>query len=457
MRGALKTRWFYWLPAVTLLAVTLPHLTQGDFRSETAHYGAIGLQCWTDPLPFWKLHEHPGVPYLNKPPLAFWIHGLFLKCLGINLIAARLPSILAALGCLLLTTSLTRRGLGRLAALATGICLALTYEYFRRTREISLDLWQLFFMLAAVRAWLAREDGRQGALLLAGASLGLALLCKPFMALLLPLLLLGWSGLRHPLRQSLASLGIMILVGLLVALPWHLAMAGAYGLPFINQYLGREVIDRLQGVRDHAPAWYYAVEMGRSYWPWAITAGMACWIWARRQASAHHRNTLRLAALWCLAWFLILSLFPDKRPRYALPLYPFLAVLSGYGIAAAAPLALRAWYRRGVPLTTLLVVATALLVAWLPVRVQAPPDPALTALVEWARHQPDPSRVISAALSSSDESMIFLKAGYWPTPLRFHPHPEPDCYLLYTRGLPPARPAPSRLVFQSGPYSVVAP
>lgn len=455
MKGMNRTWWAYALPVCLLLAVTLPHLGQGDFRSETAHYGAIGQQCWTSPAPFWTLHEHPAVPYFNKPPLVFWIHGLFLHLFGINLPAARLPSILAAAGCILFTVGLARRRLGRATAVATGVILALSYEYFRRTREISLDFWQLFFMLGSLWFWMAASPRRRTQVCLSGLFLGLALLCKPLMALMLPLILLLWSFMGVPRRAvKPGDFGLLLGTALLVALPWHLAMAERYGGEFIHQYFGREVADRLHGLRNREPAWYYLVEIGRTYWPWMLLfiSGVICR--ARRGVSSRHARILGAALVWVAAWILALSLFPDKRPRYALPLYPMMALIAGYGAALLPWRGIRRWYRKGLPATTALIIVAGSAAALLPLRVQAPPDPSLAALTEWAQRQ-NPARVYSAAMTASDESMIYLKAGYWPTPLRLHPQPPRDSLLIYADDLSPATAPAGACIFQRGPYRVM--
>jgi 4-amino-4-deoxy-L-arabinose transferase-like glycosyltransferase len=450
-----RTWWIYALPVGILLAVTLPHLAQGDFRAETAHYGAIGHQSWQPLAPFWALYEYPSVPYFNKPPLVFWIHGGFLHLFGISLPAARLPSILAAAGCLLFTVGLARRELGRATALATGVILALSYEYFRRTREISLDLWQLFFMMGALWFWMSATSRRHGPVWLAGLFLGLALLCKPLMALMLPLILLFWSFLGVPRRTTRwRDFTILLGMALLTCLPWHLSMTTRFDGEFLAQYFGREVAARLHGLRNREPVWYYAVEIGRSYWPWMLLlmTGIGCW--ARRTVSIRHSRILGAALVWVAAWAVALSLFPDKRPRYALPLYPMMALIAGYGAAMLPWKGLRQWYRRGLPVTAALILAAALTAAMLPLRVQAPPDPCLAALTDWARRQ-DPAHVYSAAMTSSDESMIYLKAGYWPIPLRLHPHPAPGSLLLCREGITPA-PLPAGLcIFQQGPYRVI--
>ena len=141
----------YLIPVLILLAFTLPHLDQGEFRRDTVRYAAIGHYMWNGGSLLTPYANAEKI-YFNKPPLALWIHGFFLKLFGLNLVAARVPSILAAVGVLVLNM-LSVRNLGtRREAVISGLVLASTYEFFRRTREISLDMWQLFFIMIAV--WL---------------------------------------------------------------------------------------------------------------------------------------------------------------------------------------------------------------------------------------------------------------------------------------------------------------
>ncbi len=468
--------WIYLVPAGLLLAVTLPHLGQGDFRTDTARYAAVGLQAWRDPALFWTPHLQPSVPYFNKPPLALWIHGFFLHLFGIGLVSARLPSVLAAAGSVLFTVAIARRLLGRSVALVAGVILALTYEFFRRIREISLDMWQLCFMLMAL--WLVvsaahRRLPRLG--VLAGLPLGLALMSKPLMALLLVPIVGVWGRISKegaassapreggakgarphaPLHcdaggSRLGGLLPTIAFALLVALPWHLSMWLLHGHDFVSQYVGREVVERAMGRLNREPPWYYAVEMGRTYWPWMLLTFAGIWHALRRPLPARHRSALALAGIWLVVWGAALTLFPDKRPRYELPLYPALAIVGGYGGARLPWKALRRWRRRGLPATVAIVAAAGLAAAWLPLRVQAPPDPHRSALASWALGTAA-SSVYSAAFSTNDEGYYYLKTGGWPHPPA---NPPQGAHLIYTMGLDPKPGANEAVVFRSGPYLV---
>jgi 4-amino-4-deoxy-L-arabinose transferase-like glycosyltransferase len=275
------------------------------------------------------------------------------------------------------------------------------------------------------------------------------------MAFLVPCIFISWYFVEPSfkflrVRDFIGFLGVT----LAIALPWHLSMAILHGDLFINQYFGHEVVQRMQGHINNKPIWYYAVENGKTYWPWMILLVCGIARWMRGTVSRHHRNALTLALIWIVAWAVAINLFPDKRPRYALPLYPMLAILSGYGLATLPWQGLRRLYRRKLGITAVGIMIVAFIISVLPIRFQAPPDPALSALVEWAGGQ-NPATVYSAALSAVDESMLYLKAGYWPTPLSTRPAPRAGSLLIYTDTMTP-KPKPAEIcVFQRGPYRVI--
>ncbi|MBY0261767.1 MAG: hypothetical protein K2Q20_05455, partial [Phycisphaerales bacterium] len=206
---------------------------------------------------------------------------------------------------------------------------------------ISLDLWQAALVMLAVwcvvsavgrmggvkadRAWLA---------VLAGVPLGLALLCKPLVALIaLPLMAvwLVWLG-RHRLAAWLLIAG---LVAVAIAAPWHVFMSLRHS-DFAAHYFGRQSLDRItQGMPDVGaePWWYYLRIIGEAYWPWLATAALGVFAWMRRGASPRARRMLALCAVWCVAWLVLLSLSAGKYSRYLLLVWPIAGFLSAWWIA----------------------------------------------------------------------------------------------------------------------------
>lgn len=361
----LRRRWslrLYALPVLLTLCLTLPKLWQGTFNVDTGWYSAIALQGWRavgegNWSHLWSLMGYGGtgeggMPYFNKPPLAFWIHGLVLWVLGPTIFAARLPAVVAAVGSVLLTVATAARVGSRRTAVLTGIVLALTLEFTRHARAFSLDMWQLLFFCAALHAAVgAAASGRGVRLVWTGVPIGLALMTKPlvgFVALGIFALWLVWIG----RWRWCGWLGVAAAVAAVIAAPWHLSMLAIHGEAFTAAYFGREIMERAAGRiagmnPDAADPLYYIKELLRQYWPWLITVVMAYAAWAGRvvggRAGEGHGDrggrewAMKLALLWSLAWLVLLSLFADKRPRYLLPVYPVWSWMTAVWLIHDAP------------------------------------------------------------------------------------------------------------------------
>lgn len=419
------------IPAALLLAVTLPHLDQGDWlRTDSGRYAAIGLQAWrTGDL--WTLQSEPGVPYFNKPPLVFWIHGWSLHVLAPGPVPARLPSVFAALGCVLITAAIAGRLAGRSAAIWSGVTLALTYEFFRRTREISLDMWQLLFVLLTV--WIAvvaacASRPKSWAFLLAGVPLGLALMCKPLTALLGAPILAIWLSWRSRREGGPGAAWILLTVlgAVLVALPWHASMALLHGEDFVRQYFRAEVADRAAGrltaaPQDSKPPWFYLAQIVAGYWPWLLLLLPALIAWWRERPGSPLWRAGSFALAWAILWLVVLSAFPDRRDRYALPVYPALSVLIGAWLGSLPTAWIARASRAGLDIAAGVAVVAAIIVGLIPLRLQAPPDPQWEQLFKWIDSQAADGQapeVWQGALSIERGARLYLRYGTWPRTTR---------------------------------------
>ncbi|MFN0132572.1 MAG: ArnT family glycosyltransferase [Phycisphaerales bacterium] len=415
-------------PVVVLLAVSLPHLNQGDFRGDTGWYSAVGLSSWRSGS-LWTLEGMPGQPYFNKPPLGLWVHGLALHVLGPSVWAARLLTVLAAALAVVMTNGIGRAMLGRRAGVMSAFVLALTLEFFRRTREVSLDVWQLAFLLAAL--WLVVAGARRGEdrqeagqagerawwTVAAGVPLGLALLCKPLTALaMLPMAgaMLWALGSGRRAWWLLGAAGVAVLV----AGPWHLSMWLRHGDEFVRQYLAAEVIDRAAGrlegsANRESPWWFYLRQIGTAYWPWLACVVLAGLAWDR--FDDRRRRGMAAAGIWAAAWLMLVSVFPDRRDRYALPIYPGLAWVAGVWLASPrwewlAALLARARWRGPIEAAVVGVVFAAL-----PIRIQSPPAKEWEQLHSWTAGEGlAGERVWLAGQASALAARLYLRHGWWP-------------------------------------------
>lgn len=411
--------WCYLVPAVVFLALTLPHLDQGGFRTDTGRYAAVGLQMWRTGG-FWTPRLQPDVLYFSKPPLVFWIHGLSLRALGVGVWQARLPTVLAGLGCVLVMVALARRYAGRTRALAVGVVLATTLEFFRRTKEISIDMWQALFLLGAAWCVSVAITRRRGArsdaawFALAGVGVGLALMCKPLVGLLAVPILAAWMVLVGEWRR-VGWLGLTVAAAAVVAGPWHVCMAAVHGEAFVGRYFGKEIAERAAGEIVREPWWYYFNEMVQYHWPWLIAAagGLAAWAFAfPRGFGRPDRRGVALAVVWSVGWLALLSAFPDKRPRYGLLFYPSLAWVAGVWVVEVLPADWRRFLLRALGVITACVAVGGAAFALAPVRVNRPADPGFEAVAGWMREHPGRT-VVVGDVGSNENGWVYLLTGRW--------------------------------------------
>ncbi|WP_353182808.1 glycosyl transferase [Bosea sp. (in: a-proteobacteria)] len=145
-----------------------------------------------------------------------------------------------------------------------------------------------------------------------------------------------------------------LLICLIVALPWFVAIMLKTGGSFFAESVGQDMLGKVaEGQEKHwGPPGLYLLFFFATYWPAAAFAAMAVpFAWVRRKEP----QILFLIA-WILPSWIVFEAVPTKLPHYVLPLYPaitallLLAVVNG-GIDR---------YRRGAVATAALVVAVPL-------------------------------------------------------------------------------------------------
>jgi len=185
-------------------------------------------------------------PYLKKPPLLFWMIIASFKTFGEQAWAARLPSVAAGIGTLLVLYLSAAAVGGRLAGLCAGV-IPLGFYFFvaRGGRECATDSLLTFFSTLAIFALTrARTDRR--ALWTAGAACGLAILSKG-LAGLIPLTVIGISFLLVPGFTAIGLSGFMLVLGLAAAIaaPWFIYQAVSNGALFWAIFVKQETFFRI--------------------------------------------------------------------------------------------------------------------------------------------------------------------------------------------------------------------
>lgn len=279
-----------------------------------------------------------GSPWLEKPPLYYWLAGSAFSVLGETEAAARLPSVAACLLLVGATALFGARLHGSAAGLHAGFVAGTCALGFVYGRAAAMDMLLAATVTVAVGLLALRLLGIAGPLAVpsAYAFMGLATLAKGPLGFLLPcLVVVAYAAATRrwrALRELASPAGIVLF--LLVAGPWYLAIYRDQGQAFIDVFLLNHNLERFTSTihRHPGPLYYYLPVLLAGLFPWS---GLAI------PAFGLARPLRSRIDLFLLLWFLLPLLFfsaaGSKLPGYALPCLPPLAILMG---RAATELAL---------------------------------------------------------------------------------------------------------------------
>jgi 4-amino-4-deoxy-L-arabinose transferase-like glycosyltransferase len=297
---------------------------------------------------------------LKKPVGIYWLQAAATKLAGGEDIANpvwtyRLPSLVGALGAILITLAIGRRWLGAEAGFAGAAILAATLLLNVEARQAKTDAFLLLTILAAMaglaEAWMpdpaARPMSRMRWISF-WVAIGIGILVKgPIILMVVVLtaaiLAIHRRGLRWMLRLRPWP-GIAI--ALAICLPWLIAITISSHGAFITQSLGGDMAAKLTGAKEShgAPPGAYLAMFPVIFWPGSLFALLALpWVW---------RNRRDRAVIFCLAWiipsWLVFEAVPTKLPHYVLPLFPAIALLAGTALSdrLTPPAGQRHWWPR---------------------------------------------------------------------------------------------------------------
>ena len=146
----------------------------------------------------------------------------------------------------------------------------------------------------------------------------------------LHVILLGrWRELADGNFEIKRGLVLMIVV----AIPWHLAMYLRDGLRFLDEYLVQHILNRAAVGVDSSPGTfeYYTAQIGHGMWLWAalLPAALAATLLRARTDSREGRVRF-LVGLWAICAVAVFCLVQTKFHHYILPAMPPLGLLVAF-------------------------------------------------------------------------------------------------------------------------------
>ena len=273
-----------------------------------------------------------GAPWLEKPPLLFWVQALSFRVFGVSETAARLPVALLATLCILAAGGLAWHLSGFRAGVLSLLILSTSIQFFIFARAGSTDM-PLAACLTVALVCGYRATGSRNPVwsLLSGAALGAAALAKGPVALILfggifTIYFLWVEKLEWHWRHLLTGAAAF----LATSGPWYWSVWVANGYSFfvtfwLNHHLARVMSD----LHHHSqPFWYYLAVLAVGFFPWTpfLAGSFARLRHWRNGAGPDHAQIF--LCIWAVLPVIFFSLSESKLPGYVLPVVPALALLA---------------------------------------------------------------------------------------------------------------------------------
>lgn len=284
----------------------------------------------------WIIPHLNGVPYIEKPPLLYWLTAISLYLFGDNEWAARLPAALsmAVLMCAMVwflkKEATEKAGIvaGFIAATSLGfLALGRTVFYdmlLTCSTAVALMMWYRWYMHGSRRSligcyvWMAigfMVKGPVAVALVVGSILVFQVIDRP-----------GWK--RFCSQFDLAGVGAF----LAITVPWHV-LASLHEPGFAWFYFINEQVLRFLNLREphdyyHGPVWYYLPRIVLMLFPWSLLVPF-CWqkgLFAR-DSSVSDKILKRFLWSWFLFPLLFFSMSQAKANYYMVVALPALMML----------------------------------------------------------------------------------------------------------------------------------
>jgi 4-amino-4-deoxy-L-arabinose transferase-like glycosyltransferase len=274
------------------------------------------------------------VPYIEKPPLLYWLTVGSMRLFGINEFAARFVNAAAALIGVLATYFFTLRTFGYQRAVLAGAILATSGLYAVMAQVLTTDMLLSaaigIAMFAFFLQW--REGGRWW--LICYFAVGAAVLTKGPIGAVLPLVsaaifLCSEGQLRGCIRRFHLIVGLVIVASL--SLPWFIAVTVREPDFFKFYFVGEHLRRFLEPSYSHGePIYFYIPVIAAGFLPWSLAIPLIPWRSLQPQPA---RRFCLIAATTVLTLF---SAASAKLVPYILPVFPFAAVAAADGLMAFA-------------------------------------------------------------------------------------------------------------------------
>ena len=269
----------------------------------------------------WLLPTMNGDLRLEKPPFPTWVAALVEYAVPDSIVAQRaMAGVFAALLCCFFYLFAWRIARNKTYALVSTLVLCTSYNIILLGRTASWDIYCHAFMMGAIYflfTALQQKERYMRNFLAAGFCMGMSFLSKgpvSFYALLLPFIVSYGIVYRGGMKGKRGAFAWMLAVLLVLSSWWYAYTYISH--PEMASYVFNK--EASSWANHNVRPWYYywAFFLETGVWSVLTLTALAYPYWKRR---VHHPKAYLLSFVWMLAILFFLSLIPEKKTRYLLP------------------------------------------------------------------------------------------------------------------------------------------
>jgi len=300
-------------------------------------------------------------PFLEKPPLYFWLVGGSIKLLGqFSAFAVRLPIALSAAFITFFTYFVGKKVISRKFGMLSALVLVSSIFFLILAHVAILDMILTVFMTSTIycgfMTHFCQEKYKKYFWWYFWLFAGVGFLAKGILAIAIPsLILFIYNLITKTLKEMFKPINFLpgLLIFLVVIIPWHLLMYMEYGNKFIKEYILLHHFARFinsESIGRQRPFWYFIPVFLFGFMPWSlifiaavmdgfkklvakyknIEGNFKSKISTILDVQTNEQKLILFASIYFIVVFLVFSSSSTKLPTYILPIFPAAALITGY-------------------------------------------------------------------------------------------------------------------------------
>lgn len=293
----------------------------------------------------WFVPTYDGKPFLDRPAPYFWGLAFSSRLFGDVEFSYRLPNLLLGFGTVLVTGILAGRMFGTFVGYTTALSLMTMTSIIAMSLTVGHDTSLLFFAMTSILIWHVGTTspskggwGRRAlTIILLAGSLTAGILSKGLLGLVLPAI--GISSLSYfsDRRRGLWEGVVAALMAVAMASCWYVAVEQASPGYLKYFFYDRHVLGFFTSSQRHGnqSRFVYVATLLAGGAPWVFLLAAPLLPFARDPKRWNHlwNNPIAPVVVWGTAVFLLFFTARSANPTYLLPIFPPLAIGTGFWIA----------------------------------------------------------------------------------------------------------------------------